>query len=124
MLLVQTTQSKIYWDLAKSQPRLTPYLLENIRTMADHDMPNAHMLKYVPGKPIMGQDIIVDAVDMYSEVFTRAKAYLYTLAYCSIANPGFMDTQTALMVSEKMWSLLGTTYGSGQKPPVEHFVSA
>ena len=124
MLLVPTLQNKIYWDIVKSQPVITPLLLESIRTMSSSDRPTAQVLKYTPGKAIVGAEVIIDAVDGYGEVYERTEAWFYTVAFCSAANPAFFDMQSALMCSKKIWQLLGMTFGSGQRPPVEFYVGA
>ena len=124
MLLIPTQQNRIYWDMHKVQPVLTPMLMESIRTMASADRPVAQMLKYTPGKPLIGAEVIVVSVDGYGEIFERAEAWFFTIAFCSASNPLFFDTQTALMASKKIWALLGMTFGGGQKPPVEFYVGA
>lgn len=40
------------------------------------------------------------------------------MAFCAANNPAYFDMQSALMSSKKIWQLLGTTFGSGQRPPV------
>ena len=124
LMLIPTTQDKIYWDINRQKPQLTPLLLEHLRTMATIGKANAQILKYVPGKAIVGAEVVVDTVEGYSEVFTRTKAYFHFLAFCSITNTAFFDLQTAMFASEKIWSLLSITFGHGQKPPVEFYVAA
>ena len=103
MLLVPTLQNKIYWDIVKSQPVITPLLLESIRTMSSSDRPTAQVLKYTPGKAIVGAEVIIDAVDGYGEVYERTEAWFYTVAFCSAGNPAFFDMQSALMCSKNIW---------------------
>ena len=123
-LLTRTLQGQLWRECGNaSRPSLPLTLMESIRTLSCIDKKTGHQLAVSQGKPVECVEVVADGVSKHIEIFSRARAYLYTLAYTCVFKQTFFDFQTALLVSEKILVFVTTTF-SGSVPPVGFFVTA
>ena len=83
-LLIPNHQGKLWRDFNMSQPQISKWLAETLRTRSCVHKAIGHQLSLVPGKPAETIEVIADSIDKAFELFVRIRAFFQTLSYVSI----------------------------------------
>ena len=121
--LTGTAQKQVWKDATAATPIVSVLLMEQLRLVSSLVRPTGTLMSMVPGKPTETYDLNVDSVADAMEVFVRARAWLMTTAYYSVASPQWLSLQTAIFASDKIMGLALQT-NRGQGPPVAHLCAA
>ena len=121
-LLQPEAQKQLWKDVQLEYPRVQVILLARLRLASSTSTARGTTVAFAPGQLPQATSDIADMVHGGVEVFTRIRAFLYTLSYVSIRKPGFLPLQAAIFGSEKIFALcLGN---SGRPPPVSFLCEA
>ena len=80
MLLIDTTQGKLWRELGSAQKKLSVYLVEQLRTMDCLNKAQATHVKICPGQSAKAEESIADTVDLPLEVYVRNRALFHTVS--------------------------------------------
>ena len=125
--LLSKSLEKRLWTAANAQkPGIEAVLMEHLRLLSQKTRPTASLVDWGhqrPGGSVSSTRVELDQIFAPLEVYSRARAWFYTMAYVCIRKPDWMDLQTAIYGAEKIFDLVQTT-SDGRAPPVQHFVEA
>ena len=122
-LLVESLQARLYRETNATPPRLSVLFLEQLRVLSSPERKSCLALLVKPGEVAKGQAVIADFVEGSFELFIRARAYVTTLSYVSIAKPGWFGFEDAEYFSEKVLHFVNQEV-DGSRPPLSYFVTA
>ena len=122
-MLMPSLQVKMWRAMTAEKRSMEVLLVEHLRPMSCSDRPVNQTLAIVAGRPIEAVPVMVDQVTRHIEIYTRTRAWFFTMAYIAARHPEFMDLQTAIYGSERVLHFLSVTYGN-QLPPAAFFLTA
>ena len=94
-----------------------------MRTRAMINMPKGNQVAINPGGLLERVEIIADSIEKAFELWTRIRAYLYTLSFVSILEPNWFPFQAALTVSEQLLVFITDTY-KGHSPDMDSLIGS
>jgi hypothetical protein len=99
-------------------PKLTPLLVEQVRTLAYFGKREDTHLRIQAGKEVCVESVIMDEVNSSVDIYLRMRAFLVSVAYVAIQNPGFFSYQAAYECSERILGFINATFNGRAAPPV------
>ena len=106
-LLIATLQGWLCREVtAKPMPRLSTYLIEQMRTLGCLDKRSAQALLILPSGPVRSQELVADVAKDHLQLFIRIRAFFSTMAYTRIADPSWFSYGDCEFVSDKIFGLI------------------
>ena len=81
------------------------------------------LLSWTEGSPLVPTGVEADVIPNTLELFARARAWFYTMAYVCVRKWQWFDLHTAIFASERIFELIQVTKDK-MAPPLTHFLKA
>ncbi len=122
-LLVDTMLNSLNRELATRPRRLAVRLAETLRTANCISKQDSHALVIRPGQQATRSTEVNDEVTDKYNLFIRVRAWLYSIAFLTVADGTFLSAGKAEYYSELILDMMHQRFG-GTPPPLSHFVTA
>ena len=122
-ILTPVQQGKLWREFSMFPKAVSFMDARQMRTRAMINMPKGNLVAINPGGLLERVEIIADSVEKGFDLWTRLRAYLYTLSYISISEPKWFPFQAAMQVSEQLLVFITDTY-KGHSPDMDSLVGS
>jgi len=127
-LLIPSTQGELWRGLfppaAGAISSLKVLLMEELRTMDRLSKKKDLVMTVAAGRSMEAEEVVRDAISVPIEIYKRARAYFWTIAFICVRNKrAWFDLQTAMLISEQILAFTTETF-HGQTIPLNAMITA